>query len=93
MFLGTLSKHKGNTKGAGTPHRCPEQRTASPLFIFFHPDCTVGFGLSPNHALETGSSAPAGLSGYYPHRPLRTNATAVSFSSWAVPPVGNFTLP
>jgi hypothetical protein len=21
-------------------------------FIFFHPDCTVGFGVSPNHALR-----------------------------------------
>jgi len=22
------------------------------LLIFFHPDCTVGFGISPNHALR-----------------------------------------
>ena len=22
------------------------------LPIFFHPDCTVGFGVSPNHALR-----------------------------------------
>ena len=22
------------------------------LFIFLHPDCTVGFGVSPNHALR-----------------------------------------
>jgi len=21
-------------------------------FVFFHPDCTVGFGISPNHALR-----------------------------------------
>jgi hypothetical protein len=38
--------------------RIPEQppqaqdRTGSALDIFFHPDCTVGFGVSPNHALR-----------------------------------------
>ena len=38
--------------------RIPEQppqapnRAGSALGIFFHPDCTVGFGVSPNHALR-----------------------------------------
>ena len=38
--------------------RIPEQppqaqnRAGSALGIFFHPDCTVGFGVTPNHALR-----------------------------------------
>ena len=29
-----------------------EQERRSRIIIFFHPDCTVGFGIAPNHALR-----------------------------------------
>ena len=62
--------------------RIPEQppqaqdRTGSALDIFFHPDCTVGFGVSPNHALRlvgctTGrESHPALKNSYLFYKPM-----------------------
>ena len=32
----------------------------SSLFIFYHPDCTVGFGISPRSACARGLSPPVG---------------------------------
>ena len=62
--------------------RIPEQppqaqnRAGSALGIFFHPDCTVGFGVSPNHALRlvgctTGrESHPALKNSYLFYKPM-----------------------
>ena len=81
---GKPKRHKGLLckKKAPECKRIPEQppqaqdRTGSALDIFFHPDCTVGFGVSPNHALRlvgctTGrESHPALKNSYFFYKPM-----------------------
>ena len=45
-----FSKIKKLWNVKNTPERIPRKK--NDCFIFFHPDCTVGFGVAPNHALR-----------------------------------------
>gem|GEM_PF-3832601 len=58
-------------------------QTAQVRVTFFYPDYTVGLGITPSHALLEEAC----------FRKFRQHAVGLQSCSWAVPPIGNCTLP